>query len=94
MTPDRHLGSAWIEKLRPDLLITETTYATTIRDSKKARERDFLKRVHQCVERGGKVIFEKKNQHTYYLIDSFVIFEWVRLVILNRFIWLFLNRLV
>lgn len=25
MTPDRHLGSASIERLRPDLLITETT---------------------------------------------------------------------
>ena len=88
MTPDRHLGAAWIERLRPDLLITETTwaskesdegqeyilirvcvcsvcrcmcdstesrYATTIRDSKRARERNFLKRVHEAVERGGKV---------------------------------------
>src|SRR6187551_2350139 len=25
MTPDRHLGSAWMDKTRPDLLITETT---------------------------------------------------------------------
>jgi len=41
--------------VKPDLLISESTYATTIRDSKKARERDFLKRVHQTVERGGKV---------------------------------------
>ncbi|MDP2438262.1 MAG: MBL fold metallo-hydrolase, partial [archaeon] len=56
MTPDRHLGAARIERLRPDLLITETTYATTIRDSKRIRERDFLKRTHRCVERGGKVL--------------------------------------
>eukprot|EP01113_Clastostelium_recurvatum_P006652 TRINITY_DN13026_c0_g1_i7.p1 TRINITY_DN13026_c0_g1~~TRINITY_DN13026_c0_g1_i7.p1 ORF type:complete len:672 (+),score=126.31 TRINITY_DN13026_c0_g1_i7:248-2017(+) len=56
MTPDRHLGSAWIDKVRPDLLITESTYATTIRDSKRCRERDFLKRVHDCVEKGGKVL--------------------------------------
>mmetsp|Transcript_38968 Transcript_38968/g.63137 ORF Transcript_38968/g.63137 Transcript_38968/m.63137 type:complete len:395 (+) Transcript_38968:3-1187(+) len=56
MTPDRHLGAAWIDKLRPDVLITETTYATTIRDSKRARERDFLKQVHDCVEKGGKVL--------------------------------------
>ena len=55
MTPDRHLGAAWIDKCRPDLLITETTYATTIRDSKRCRERDFLKKVHDCVEKGGKV---------------------------------------
>ncbi|KAI9142418.1 beta-lactamase-like protein [Paraphysoderma sedebokerense] len=56
MTPDRHLGSAWIDKCRPDVLITETTYATTIRDSKRARERDFLKKVHDCISGGGKVL--------------------------------------
>lgn len=56
MTPDRHLGAAWIDKCRPDLLITESTYATTIRDSKRCRERDFLKKVHECVDRGGKVL--------------------------------------
>lgn len=55
MTPDRHLGAAWIDKVRPDLLITETTYATTIRDSKRQREREFLKNIHSCVEKGGKV---------------------------------------
>ncbi|KAJ2559876.1 Integrator complex subunit 11 [Coemansia sp. RSA 1933] len=56
MTPDRHLGAAWIERVRPDVLITETTYGTTIRDSKRARERDFLEKVHACVTRGGKVL--------------------------------------
>ncbi len=30
------------------------SYATTIRDSKRARERDFLKKVHECVTKGGK----------------------------------------
>lgn len=56
MTPDRHLGAAWIDKCRPDLLISESTYATTIRDSKRCREKDFLKKVHECVDRGGKVL--------------------------------------
>ncbi|CAO0798286.1 unnamed protein product [Mucor circinelloides] len=56
MTPDRHLGSAWIDKVRPDVLITESTYATTIRDSKRSRERDFLTKVHDCVANGGNVI--------------------------------------
>lgn len=56
MTPDRHLGAAWIDKCRPDILITESTYATTIRDSKRCRERDFLQKVHECVEKGGKVL--------------------------------------
>ncbi|KAK3737869.1 hypothetical protein QZH41_019750, partial [Actinostola sp. cb2023] len=56
MTPDRHLGSAWIDKCKPDVLITESTYATTIRDSKRCRERDFLKKVHECIDKGGKVL--------------------------------------
>uniref|UniRef100_A0A3Q2P410 Integrator complex subunit 11 n=1 Tax=Fundulus heteroclitus TaxID=8078 RepID=A0A3Q2P410_FUNHE len=56
LTPDRHLGAAWIDKCRPDILISESTYATTIRDSKRCRERDFLKKVHESVERGGKVL--------------------------------------
>ena len=57
MTPDRHLGAAWIDKCRPDLLITESTYATTIRDSKRCREMDFLKKVHEAILKGGKVKF-------------------------------------
>ena len=57
MTPDRHLGAAEADlALRPDVLITESTYATTLRDSKRARERDFLKNIHQCVAAGGKVL--------------------------------------
>ncbi|KAI9482931.1 MAG: beta-lactamase-like protein [Benjaminiella poitrasii] len=56
MTPDRHLGSAWIDKVRPDVLITESTYATTIRDSKRSRERDFLAKVYECVSNGGNVL--------------------------------------
>ncbi|KQJ90150.1 hypothetical protein BRADI_4g29760v3 [Brachypodium distachyon] len=56
MTPDRHLGAAQIERLKLDLLITESTYAKTIRDSKHAREREFLKAVHKCVSEGGKVL--------------------------------------
>lgn len=56
MTPDRHLGAAQIDKLHLDLLITESTYATTVRDSKYAREREFLKAVHKCIADGGKVL--------------------------------------
>jgi integrator complex subunit 11 len=55
-TADRHLGSAWIDKLKPDLCITETTYATTIRDSKRSREREFLKEIHSTLDKGGKVL--------------------------------------
>lgn len=57
MTPDRHLGAASADLLlEPDVLITESTYATTLRDSKRARERDFLRNIHQCVAAGGKVL--------------------------------------
>uniref|UniRef100_A0A2K6BKV5 Integrator complex subunit 11 n=1 Tax=Macaca nemestrina TaxID=9545 RepID=A0A2K6BKV5_MACNE len=55
-TPPPCTRAAWIDKCRPNLLITESTYATTIRDSKRCRERDFLKKVHETVERGGKVL--------------------------------------
>ena len=30
MTPDRHLGSAWIDAVKPDLLITESTFVVFI----------------------------------------------------------------
>ncbi|KAI4367936.1 hypothetical protein MLD38_016558 [Melastoma candidum] len=56
MTPDRHLGAAQIDRLQLDLLITESTYATTVRDSRYTREREFLTAVHKCVEGGGKVL--------------------------------------
>ncbi|CAH9121956.1 unnamed protein product [Cuscuta epithymum] len=56
MTPDRHLGSAQIDRLPLDLVITESTYANTFRDSKYAREREFLQAVHGCVAAGGKVL--------------------------------------
>ncbi|KAL7077440.1 hypothetical protein ACQ4LE_003037 [Meloidogyne hapla] len=57
MTPDRHLDAAKVPPgLRPDILITETTYATTVRESKRVRERDFLNKVHETVQGGGKVL--------------------------------------
>ncbi|KAE9551860.1 hypothetical protein FO519_004934 [Halicephalobus sp. NKZ332] len=57
MTPDRHLGAASVlPGLKPDVLISETTYASTIRDSKRARERDFLQKIHEVVSGGGKVL--------------------------------------
>lgn len=51
-TPDQHLRGAWIERLNPDVLITESTYATTIRQSKRYREQEFLWKIKQCVTRG------------------------------------------
>jgi len=56
MTPDRHLASAFIDDCRPDALITETTYATTVRSAKKTREDQFLEKIRTCVENDGKVL--------------------------------------
>ncbi|KAL4498516.1 hypothetical protein ABPG72_019634 [Tetrahymena utriculariae] len=53
---DRHLGAAWIEKVKPDLLISECTYGTIIRDSKRAREKNFLKQIQETIDQGGKVL--------------------------------------
>nr|TKW33027.1 hypothetical protein SEVIR_2G206000v2 [Setaria viridis] len=52
----RHLGAAQIDRLKLDLLITESTYAETTRDSRRARESEFLQAVHKCVSGGGKVL--------------------------------------
>lgn len=53
---DRHLNGAYLPKLNPDVLITETTYGDTIRDTKRSREREFLKKVTQVINRNGKVL--------------------------------------
>ncbi|KAJ9049124.1 hypothetical protein DSO57_1027909 [Entomophthora muscae] len=75
MTPDRHLGSAWIDKLKPDVLITESTYATMIRESKRTRERALLKNIHYCVTNGGKVLIPVfalgRAQELFILIETY-----------------------
>ncbi|OAF68211.1 hypothetical protein A3Q56_04046, partial [Intoshia linei] len=55
-TPDRHLDRASIDFCKPDVLITESTYATTIRDSKHCREKEFMKKVQECIDRRGKLL--------------------------------------
>lgn len=55
-TPDKHLGSAAIKCLRPDLLITESTYGSVTRDCRKVKEREFLKAVADCIGKGGRVL--------------------------------------
>jgi integrator complex subunit 11 len=56
MVPDRLLGAAKVPRLQPDCMITESTYATTLRDSRRARERKLLDAVHSTVRSGGKVL--------------------------------------
>ncbi len=43
--PERHLSGASIPRLCPDLLITESTYATSIREDRRSRERQLLNMV-------------------------------------------------
>ncbi|XP_026190192.1 uncharacterized protein LOC34622775 [Cyclospora cayetanensis] len=54
--PDRHLGSASIHRLRPDLLISECTYGSFVRPSKRITEREFCDAVHDALKKGGKVL--------------------------------------
>ncbi|ETO17782.1 RNA-metabolising metallo-beta-lactamase family protein [Reticulomyxa filosa] len=58
MTSDRHLGSAKVpSNLQCDLLITESTYATMIRESRQVRERNLLTKIYECViSNKGKVL--------------------------------------
>ncbi|ORY51317.1 Metallo-hydrolase/oxidoreductase [Rhizoclosmatium globosum] len=67
MTPDRHLGAAWIDECRPDLLITETTYATTTRASKRTRELDFFSKWEVLIP----VFALGRAQELCILIDSY-----------------------
>ncbi|KAG5860300.1 putative RNA-processing beta-lactamase-fold exonuclease [Encephalitozoon hellem] len=55
-TPDKHLGPASIKCVRPDLLITESTYGSITRDCRRVKEREFLKAISDCIARGGRVL--------------------------------------
>jgi integrator complex subunit 11 len=60
--PDGHLDAArpptWRSMLPspPSLLITETTYATSVGEQRFARETEFLNCIQACVQRGGQVL--------------------------------------
>ncbi|XP_042017039.1 cleavage and polyadenylation specificity factor subunit 3-II-like isoform X2 [Salvia splendens] len=75
MVPDRHLGAAQIDRLQLDLVISESTYATTYRDSKYVQEREFLKAVHKSVASGGKVLIPSnalgRTQELCMLLDDY-----------------------
>jgi integrator complex subunit 11 len=55
---DRHLGAARLPSLRPapDAVVTEATFAATLREPRRTRERRFLEAVHAAVRNGGKVL--------------------------------------
>ena len=53
---DLRLEDLHYNKRQQQFVCLESTYATTVRDSKRCRERDFLKKVHDCIDKGGKVL--------------------------------------
>jgi integrator complex subunit 11 len=53
---DRHLGSLNVEKCWPHIVITESTYATIMKQWKKQREMQFMALAKRTLERGGKVL--------------------------------------
>jgi len=57
MSPDRLIGAAKVPDLGSvDVVITEGTYCTTNRDSKRSREQTFLTKISDTLEKGGKVL--------------------------------------
>ncbi|CAL8090826.1 unnamed protein product [Calicophoron daubneyi] len=53
---DRHLMCAEVPPVRPDVLITESTYGIHIHDKREEREARFTNLVHDIVGRGGRCL--------------------------------------
>ncbi|KAL3842661.1 hypothetical protein ACJMK2_020651 [Sinanodonta woodiana] len=53
---DRHLMSAEIPNIHPDVVITESTYGTHIHEKREDREARFTGLVHDIVSRGGRCL--------------------------------------
>ncbi|KAK4008839.1 cleavage and polyadenylation specificity factor 73-like [Daphnia magna] len=53
---DRHLMAAEIPTVRPDILITESTYGTHIHEKREDRESRFTGLIHEIVTRGGRCL--------------------------------------
>ncbi|GAB66150.1 RNA-metabolising metallo-beta-lactamase domain containing protein [Plasmodium cynomolgi strain B] len=73
--PDKHLGSTKIPSLTPEIFISESTYATYVRPTRKASELDLCNLVHECVHKGGKVLIPVfaigRAQELSILLDSY-----------------------
>lgn len=53
---DRHLSACQIDKVDPDILISESTYGTAVWDWKKNRELQFMQQIKETFDEGGKVL--------------------------------------
>ena len=54
--PQRTVGGANIPRLRPDILITESTYGDKLHSNRKTEENKLIEMVKDVVERGGKIL--------------------------------------
>jgi integrator complex subunit 11 len=72
---DRHLSGAYMPKIYPDVLMTETTYGDKVRQTKRIREREFLKKIEETLSKGGKVLIPifalGRAQELCILIDTY-----------------------
>uniref|UniRef100_A0A060T2H7 Endoribonuclease YSH1 n=1 Tax=Blastobotrys adeninivorans TaxID=409370 RepID=A0A060T2H7_BLAAD len=53
---DRHLNSAEIPPIRPDILISESTYGTGVHEPRTERETRLTKLIHSTIEKGGRCL--------------------------------------
>ncbi|XP_066917149.1 cleavage and polyadenylation specificity factor subunit 3-like [Clytia hemisphaerica] len=53
---DRHLMSAEIPSISPDVLICEATYGTHVHERRDQREKRFTSSVHNIINRGGRCL--------------------------------------
>lgn len=53
---DRHLMAAEIPTMRPDVLITESTYGTHIHEKREDRENRFTSLIQKIVQQGGRCL--------------------------------------
>ena len=53
---DRHLMSAEIPNISPDVLICEATYGTHVHERRDQREKRFTSTVHNIISRGGRCL--------------------------------------
>ena len=72
---DKHLRSAQIDSVKPDLLITESTYGGVLRECKKVKEREMLQVIQETIDKKGKVLIPifalGRAQEICLLIDNY-----------------------
>ncbi len=55
-SPDRHLRACEVDRVQPDLVISESTYGTVNREWRKERELKFVQEIKETFDKGGKVL--------------------------------------